>query len=339
VDEQLTAADRQLGVVYDIDAIVRAGAVRHPVLATRALLDRSSRDRRSVLGMAGVLHALTAAQADVPVFYLTAVPQTYAKVLSRLLQDDGYPSGELMARPHSDPVWFLRGGRAHKKGALGRALAERPQVSWVLVGDDAWHDPELYGELADQSPDRVAAIALRQVFGTRGSRDSALTGAPTSPRGAPRDEDQPRVPVVRAANGEELLPLLQDALDLRRPSSNGPQDWLLTAQQRGNPATRLRAWTEGNAVRPLIHGRSYFPVLSEALAGTGSGDRVSLAGWRTDADELLTLGRGDRGRRVLRGGPARCAGAGAAVAFSPERGAVLRNREPAAGHPDRCSRR
>lgn len=52
------------GVVYDVDGILRAGALRHPVLATRALLDRSSRDRRSVLGMAGVLHALTSAHPD-----------------------------------------------------------------------------------------------------------------------------------------------------------------------------------------------------------------------------------------------------------------------------------
>jgi hypothetical protein len=45
-------------------------------------------------------------------------------------------------------------------------------------------------------------------------------------------------------------------------------DWFLTAAERGNPATRLDsrhpdglAWTVGNEVRPLIHGKPYFAEL------------------------------------------------------------------------------
>ena len=47
-------------------------------------------------------------------------------------------------------------------------------------------------------------------------------------------------------------------------------DWFLTAAERGNPATRLdsrhpdgTAWTTGNEVRPLIHGKPYFAELKE----------------------------------------------------------------------------
>jgi phosphatidylserine/phosphatidylglycerophosphate/cardiolipin synthase-like enzyme len=65
-------------------------------------------------------------------------------------------------------------------------------------------------------------------------------------------------------------------------------DWLLTSGERGNDATRLRAWTDGCAVRPLVHGRTYFAVLAEALAGVGEGDLVLFADWRGDPDELLT---------------------------------------------------
>jgi phosphatidylserine/phosphatidylglycerophosphate/cardiolipin synthase-like enzyme len=58
----------------------------------------------------------------------------------------------------------------------------------------------------------------------------------------------------------------------------------------GNDATRLRAWTEGNAVRSLVHGRAYFSVLLEASASAGAGDSVLLSGWRADSDELLREG-------------------------------------------------
>ncbi len=65
-------------------------------------------------------------------------------------------------------------------------------------------------------------------------------------------------------------------------------DWFLTGPERGNDATRLRAWTTGNAVRPLVHGATYFPELARALAAAGAGDQVSFVDWRGDNDQLLT---------------------------------------------------
>jgi len=35
---------------------------------------------------------------------------------------------------------------------------------------------------------------------------------------------------------------------------DSPDAWLLTAEERGNPATALPPWTEGNLARPLVHG-------------------------------------------------------------------------------------
>jgi phosphatidylserine/phosphatidylglycerophosphate/cardiolipin synthase-like enzyme len=71
-------------------------------------------------------------------------------------------------------------------------------------------------------------------------------------------------------------------------------DWFLTARERGNAATSIDrrhadgvAWTEGNLVRPLVHGAVYFSRLHEALSATRSGDQVFFTDWRGDADELL----------------------------------------------------
>lgn len=66
--------------------------------------------------------------------------------------------------------------------------------------------------------------------------------------------------------------------------------WFLTAEQRGNDATRIRPWTEGNAVHPLVHGSTYFAVLADALAGVDEGDLVLFSDWRGDPDEQLTDG-------------------------------------------------
>ena len=74
---------------------------------------------------------------------------------------------------------------------------------------------------------------------------------------------------------------------LTGPPHDGGQDWFLTAEQRGNAATRLRASSHGNAVRPLLDGATYFRVLTETLARTRAGDLVLVAGWRGDPDERL----------------------------------------------------
>ena len=70
-------------------------------------------------------------------------------------------------------------------------------------------------------------------------------------------------------------------------------DWFLTQQERGNPATNIdrrhggAAWTEGNQVDALVHGRHYFRRLCEALGETKSGDVVLFTDWRGDPDECL----------------------------------------------------
>lgn len=70
--------------------------------------------------------------------------------------------------------------------------------------------------------------------------------------------------------------------------------WFLSRAERGNLATDVHsgragspAWSEGNLVRPLIHGASYFARLHEELTALQAGDRVWFTDWRGDADERL----------------------------------------------------
>lgn len=80
-------------------------------------------------------------------------------------------------------------------------------------------------------------------------------------------------------------------------------DWLLTPAERDNPATVLDrrhgpdgpAWTEGNDVRPLVHGSAYFARLHEVVLALAEGDLLCFTDWRGDPDERLT---GDQGSEV-----------------------------------------
>lgn len=70
--------------------------------------------------------------------------------------------------------------------------------------------------------------------------------------------------------------------------------WFLSRAERGNLATDVHAgvagspsWSQGNLVRPLIHGATYFQRLHEELSALQAGDRVWFTDWRGDADERL----------------------------------------------------
>lgn len=76
-------------------------------------------------------------------------------------------------------------------------------------------------------------------------------------------------------------------------------DWLLSADERGNPRTRLSPYTTGNLVRPLIHGATYFAELFDRLEETVAGDLVLFTDWQGDADERLTGEPGSEVAEVL----------------------------------------
>ena len=73
-----------------------------------------------------------------------------------------------------------------------------------------------------------------------------------------------------------------------------PDEWFLTAAERGNPATGLDqrrgdglAWSAGNNVRVLVHGASYFAELAARIGDLEAGDLLLFTDWRGDPDERL----------------------------------------------------
>ena len=66
-----------------------------------------------------------------------------------------------------------------------------------------------------------------------------------------------------------------------------PEGWLLSADERGNPATALPAWTAGNLAEPLVHGATYFDRLVDEVEQLKAGDHLFFADWQGDADERL----------------------------------------------------
>ena len=66
-----------------------------------------------------------------------------------------------------------------------------------------------------------------------------------------------------------------------------PEEWLLSAEERGNPHTALPAWTAGNLAEPLVHGSRVFDRLVDEVRALNAGDHLFFTDWRGDPDERL----------------------------------------------------
>jgi phosphatidylserine/phosphatidylglycerophosphate/cardiolipin synthase-like enzyme len=72
-------------------------------------------------------------------------------------------------------------------------------------------------------------------------------------------------------------------------------DLFLRPEDRDNPHTRIDehhgpgvAWSEGNHVRAIVHGKPYLAELHERIGSLGEGDLLYFVDWRGDPDQLLT---------------------------------------------------
>jgi phosphatidylserine/phosphatidylglycerophosphate/cardiolipin synthase-like enzyme len=67
-------------------------------------------------------------------------------------------------------------------------------------------------------------------------------------------------------------------------------DWFLSDSERGNPASDVPAWCEGNLVEPLVHGATYFDRLATEVEALRAGDYMFFTDWRGDPDEKMRDG-------------------------------------------------
>ncbi len=198
----------RFGIVSDIDDTVMVTALPRPFLAAWNTFVLDEHARRPVPGVNVLYDRLQHAHPGAPLVYLSTGAWNVAPTLDRFLGRHLYPSGTLLLTdwgPTTDR-WF-RSGQEHKRTSLARLAEEFPHVRWLLVGDDGQHDPGLYGEFAEQHPENVAAIAIRNLS----IGEAVWAGGRARP-----DEHDDGVPWISAPDGAGLAEQLV-AIDLLDP--------------------------------------------------------------------------------------------------------------------------
>ncbi|MBE0010893.1 App1 family protein [Arthrobacter sp. AET 35A] len=192
------------GVVSDIDDTVMVTALPRPFLAAWNTFVLDEHARAATPGMAVLLERITQESPGAPVLYLSTGAWNVAPALTRFMSRNLYPAGPKLLTdwgPTRDR-WF-RSGPEHKRSSLKRLAAEFPDIKWLLIGDNGQHDEEIYADFAEQYPQNVKAVAIRQL--TMG--EAVLAGGRSKAKPSSRT---PNIPWIYAPDGAGMSSQLAD---------------------------------------------------------------------------------------------------------------------------------
>jgi phosphatidate phosphatase APP1 len=167
--------DAAFGVVSDLDDTVLQSEVANVVRAARLVLLENARTRLPFPGVAAFYQALQGGrtgQERNPIFYVSSSPWNLYDVIADFLDAHEIPEGPLLLRDW-DLGPALRRSAEYKRRRLEQILDAYPALPFILVGDSAQEDPEIYGALARARPGRILAIYIRDVL-RRAARTAAI---------------------------------------------------------------------------------------------------------------------------------------------------------------------
>ena len=204
-DVQVVGEDVTFGIVSDIDDTIISTMLPRPMIAAWNSFIRDESARQAVPGMAQLYTRLLAEHPGSPLIYVSTGAWGTHGFLARFLKRHAFPSGAMILTDWgpTNTGWF-RSGMAHKAETLLLLARDFPNISWLLVGDDGQHDPAIYSNFARVAPDRVRAIAIRQLT----PAEQVLAHGTTTM--LPEELDEPAdAPTVAAPDGRGLLAALR----------------------------------------------------------------------------------------------------------------------------------
>lgn len=209
----IVAPGPRLGVVSDIDDTAMVSHVpRMFVAAWNQLVKHTSR-REPVPGMAEMLTRIQQAHPGTPVIYLSTGAWNVVPTHRAFFKRHGFPRGPMLMTDWGPTnTGLFRSGIEHKRTGLRRLMIDLPEVRWVLVGDDGQHDPLIYGEVAREHSDRVAAVAIRRLSPAEHVLAGTQLAHPMGLGPEARTLAEADVPVVVGADGEQLARRLPSGL-------------------------------------------------------------------------------------------------------------------------------
>jgi phosphatidate phosphatase APP1 len=153
-----------VGLISDIDDTVVKTFVTDKGRMAREVLLKNAAQLEPVDGAAAAYTRARASGVDA-MFYVSSSPQNLYDRLTAFLRQQGFPQGTLFLKNLGEDALF--GHDDYKLEQLERIARAHPGLRFVLSGDSGERDPEIYREFRRRHPERVVAIVMRLVPGSK----------------------------------------------------------------------------------------------------------------------------------------------------------------------------
>ena len=159
--------DAKYGIISDVDdTILHTGATEIATMAKLTFFG-NARTRAPLDGVAKLYEEM---QCSVdgdpanPIFYVSSSPWNLYDLLEDFLELNAIPRGPLLLRDLGfDDNKFLKSGHDHKLDKARRLIQTFDELPFLLFGDSGQEDARLYATAAEEFPDRIAAIFIRDI--------------------------------------------------------------------------------------------------------------------------------------------------------------------------------
>lgn len=153
-----------IGLISDIDDTVLSTFVTDKRRMMAEVMLKNATQLDAVPGAPKAYQATNAAGLYAW-FYVSGSPQNLYVRLRKFLDDNGYPGGPIVLKNLGDDKLFAHD--EYKLGRIEKILAAFPKMKFILVGDSGERDPEIYRTIRTRHPERVHAVVIRKVPGSK----------------------------------------------------------------------------------------------------------------------------------------------------------------------------
>jgi phosphatidate phosphatase APP1 len=161
--------DDHWAIISDIDdTVIETGATNFAANWRRIVMEQPS-ERLVVPGAADLYRTIAGDHSAPtrPFFYVSSSPWNLYGFLTQFMELNRIPHGPLFLKDLGiDASKFIDSGhKTHKLDAIAGILRFYPDHRFLLMGDNGQQDVEIYAEVVEAFPQRVAAVFIRDVTG------------------------------------------------------------------------------------------------------------------------------------------------------------------------------
>jgi phosphatidate phosphatase APP1 len=163
------ADDYEFGLISDVDDTFLISHVSNKLKKLHTLATNNFHSRKPVEGVVKFYQALEKGLGNKknPFFYVSSSEWNLYDFLVNFTRTHNLPKGVFQLKEIKDRLTdFFRSGYGshnHKQVKIERIMDMYPDRSFILLGDNSQHDPQIYSEIAQKHASQLKAVYIRGV--------------------------------------------------------------------------------------------------------------------------------------------------------------------------------